>query len=328
MIIAVKFFVIPLPFLILGRGANMSKKALCLNRQNYFGNIKSLFLIIFVLPLLLSACSNTSSTMDLETETDTSSSSSSSSNSSLAPSESVPVTDTESVPHLSLNNDFYSRRFSDPLPDDMIPQLICTDETAVRLALTIQQLLEMGTAQLPFFDNNNPLDTDAAAKIAIFNTAPIDLSGSEYTATDGFRWNDHPDHPITMRLAQLYKQGNSPTDVIYAEDVSVTLERLFGITDWTHHTVDWYYYFPEEGVYITYGEMVRRGKYPQLLSWEETENGYSCEVILTDAWFGTVNDQEVTEENIEELAAEVPHYVFTFNMVDGEPIVTSFTEAG
>lgn len=50
----------------------------------------------------------------------------------------------------------------------------------------------------------------------------------------------------------------------------------------------------------------------------------SAEVILTDI-FGAVNDQKVTHENIMDIAAEVPHYFFTFKMADGEAVVTSFT---
>ena len=50
----------------------------------------------------------------------------------------------------------------------------------------------------------------------------------------------------------------------------------------------------------------------------------SAGVILTDI-FGAVNDQKVTHENIMDIAAEVPHYFFTFKMADGEAVVTSFT---
>ncbi len=45
---------------------------------------------------------------------------------------------------------------------------------------------------------------------------------------------------------------------------------------------------------------------------------------MTDI-FGAVNDQKVTHENIMDIAAEVPHYFFTFKMADGEAVVTSFT---
>ena len=114
--------------------------------------------------------------------------------------------------------------------------------------------------------------------------------------------------------------------MFYADDVSAALERLFGITEQPHQTVDYYHYFPEEGVYITYGEMIHIWQYPQLLSYQETEDGYSCEVILTDERLGTIGDQEVTAENIERLAAEVPHYDFTFRIGENQAVVTGFVE--
>ena len=52
------------------------------------------------------------------------------------------------------------------------------------------------------------------------------------------------------------------------------------------------------------------------ISDSQTPLDSSAEVILTDI-FGAVNDQKVTHENIMDIAAEVPHYFFTFKMADG-----------
>lgn len=220
--------------------------------------------------------------------------------------------------------------FSGRLPDTETPQLICKDETARRLALAVKPLLERGVHNLSFFDSDHPVDPDIALEIAVLNTKRTDFGEGSYSAEEGYRSEKYPDHPITKRLDQLWKDGESPTDVFYADDVAATLERLFGITNWTHQSVDWLLYFPEEGVYIMNGMWTGRGYYPQLLSWEETENGYTCEVFLTDGFFGTVNDVVVTEENIQEVTAREAHYTFTFDTTTGEPVATAFaqTKAG
>lgn len=294
-----------------------SKKQIC--------SLSAFFLSILVLTGFLSACNNESSTPNLEIEDEISSSTSAITPPTESSNESSHI-DMGLDFRLPLDEDFNTWRFSDPLPDNVTPQLICKDEIATRIALMIQQLLPMGVNSLPFFDDETPLDTTAAVKIALENTNPIDLSGSSYTMKEGFRWDKYPNHPITVKLAQVWEEGNSPSHVFYAEDVSATLESFFGITDWSHCTIDWYHYFPEEKIYIMYGDGVWRGSYPQILSYQKTEKGYSCEVILTDSLFSTIGEEEVTESNIENIIKAVPKYVFTFDIVDGELVVTSFTE--
>lgn len=216
----------------------------------------------------------------------------------------------------------YITSFSDPLPEDGTLQIVCKDDTAARLARAVKPLeWFVASVNAPSFDSDHPLDADLAARIAFDNTPRLDLS----------LLGDYPNHPVVKRIDQLREEEHVIIcDVIYADDAAAALERLFGVTGWEHHTVDYYNYFPEEGVYITYGDLIRGWGYPQLLSWEETENGYTCELILadtrTESRYGTVNGQELTEENIQEIAAREAHYSFTFDMISGEPVVTSFAQ--
>jgi hypothetical protein len=301
---------------------DMGKNNTSTNQRNVL--IKRFFVAICILLVFLSACGNSFSIPD--SQNSTCDPSSEPDNSYLASSEPMSSASINPASRLPVKECYGDWTFFDPIPSDTKPQLLCKDEVAIRLALMIRQLLPAGVNGLPFFENEASVDKTAAIKIAFANTPSVDLSGSSYTINEGFRWKKYPDHPITIRLAQLWKEGNSPTDVFYADDVSAALERLFGITDQPHQTVDYYHYFPEEGVYITYGDMIHIWRYPQILSYQETEDGYSCEVILTDERLGTIGDQEVTAENIERLAAEVPHYYFTFRIGENKAVVTGFVE--
>lgn len=217
---------------------------------------------------------------------------------------------------IPVENWSYISSFSDPLPQEYEhPQLICKDETAARLARAISPLnWFISTAEPPSFDASHPLDTELAARIAFDNTPRLDWVS----------FNNYPDHPIVKRIAQLREEEPVICDIIYADDAAAALKRLFGVTDWEHHTVEYYNYFPEEGVYITYAELIRGVVYPLVISWQETANGYSCEVVKVSAHSNTIDGVEVTEENAAELAARVPHFVFTFDMTSGEPVVTGF----
>lgn len=274
---------------------------------------------VLALLLLLPGCAAGTSASSTPSAPSTSSEPSSESSPSSAPSAAAPNA------RVPLEDWVYIASFADPPPED-IPQLVCKDDTAARLARAIQPLIGFG--MLPFFDSENPLDPDAAARIAFDNTRRISLAIS-YHRENGVHCDDYPDHPITKRLTQIWEEdGDLPCDVIYADDAAAALERLFGITDWEPHTVSYYNYFPEEGIYVTYGDLIRGKSYPQLLSWEETETGYTCEIIIINPMFNTVgSDIEVNEENIAEIAALIPHYTFTFDMTSGEPVVTSFAKS-
>ena len=238
--------------------------------------------------------------------------------------ESAPAGEAGDDGRIPLEDRVYIRSFSDPLPEEN-SQLACKDDTARRLARAVDPLIWLtATAEPPYFDSDHPLDTDTAARIAFDNTRRIDFGGLSFTP-EGFSSGGYPDHPITKRIARLWEEEHAIIcDVIYADDAAANLERLFGISGWEHRTVADYNYFPEEGIYVTYGDLLRGIQAPQVLSWEETDNGYSCEVILIDDRFGTIGGVEVTEENIAQLAGTVPHYIYTFDMSTGEPVVTSF----
>lgn len=229
-----------------------------------------------------------------------------------------PVFDENGEPRIPLESWVYIESFSDPLPAEN-SQLACKDETARRLARAVTPLIWLAsTAEPPYFDEEHPLDVDTAARIAFDNTRRIDFLA--------FSSEGYADHPIKKRIDQLREENAVICDVIYAEDAAANLERLFGVADWEHHTVEYYNYFPEEGVYITYADLIRGIHAPQILSWEETGSGYSCEVVLIDGRFGTIGGVEATEENIVELAGTVPHSIYTFDMTTGEPVVTGFQQ--
>lgn len=222
----------------------------------------------------------------------------------------------------------YIKSFSDPLSEET-SQMVCKDDTAARLARAIQPLTWLlSTVDPPYFDSEHPLDPDTAARIAFDNTQRVALYLG-YDEEHGAYSISYPDHAITKRLIQAWEQdGSIACDIIYADDAAAALERLFGITDWVHHTVDYYIYYPEEGVYVSYGELIPGNTYSQLLSFEEAENSYICEVIGVDPRFNTVGHGiEINEENFQEIAALVPHYTFTFDMTSGEPVVTAFAKS-
>lgn len=206
----------------------------------------------------------------------------------------------------------YYSRFSDPLPQEPADQLLCKDETARRLARAVTNVLPYGKRDLKPFGPDTPPENADALEIALLHTPPVALYGS-YQLGEGFTCPEYPDHPITKRFSLLYQEGLDPTYAYYREDVEETLTRLFGERAWEHRDTIAYRYFPEEAIYVQLGD--RAGAMtaqPQLLSYREEEQGYSCEVILLDGIFGTLDGIPVTEENILDLAAKTQRYLFTF----------------
>ena len=230
----------------------------------------------------------------------------------------------EKIPAVELSYNYFA--FNDALPEDLAPQLVIEDETAYRLARTIQNYLFYGENRLGSFDGQLQAEIPGLVETVVYHTNPINFVFS-YDES-GLTCEEYPNHVITKLSEQLVEQGKFPCLIAYAEDVKETAIRLFGdAVQYQDASAGFFEYFPEEGVYIQFGDIGgARWPYPQITAYEKTEEGYTCEAILvsnmgkdTPILLGEV---ELTKENFAEATASAQKLRYQFKEQDGRLILT------
>ena len=230
----------------------------------------------------------------------------------------------ERIPAVELGYNYFS--FNDALPDDLPQQLVIEDETAYRLARTIQNYLCYGKSSLGDFDGQLKEEIPGLVETVTYHTDPINFVFS-YDES-GFACEEYPNHVITKLAEQLVEQGKYPCLIAYAEDVKETAVRLFGDTvQYQDASAGFFEYFPEEGVYIQFGDIGgARWPYPQVTAYNKTEDGYVCEVILVSALGKDtpilLGEVELTKENFAEATAGAQKLRYHFKEQDGHLILT------
>lgn len=236
----------------------------------------------------------------------------------------------EKIPAVELSYNYFS--FNDTLPDDLPQQLVMDEETAYRLARTIQNFLFYGENRLGDFDGQLQGEIPGLVETVVYHTNPINFVFS-YDET-GFTSEEYPNHVITKLSEQLVEQGKYPCAIIYAEDAKETAVRLFGdAVQYQDASAGFFEYFPEEGVYIQFGDIGgARWPYPQITSYSKTEDGYVCEAILVWAIDKEtpiqLGDVELTKENFAQATAGAQKLRYHFKEQDGRLILTGLKTIG
>lgn len=207
------------------------------------------------------------------------------------------------------------------------PQIMVEDETAYRLALTIQNYL-FYTARFtePFQDIS---EMAGLLEAAIYHTSPLNLRFS-YGVGKGFVCEEYPNHVITKLAQELVLEGKHPSEFFYTADVRTTAKILFGeAVEYEDRSTEFYEYFPQQGVYVLFGDLAGpRFPYPQITAYSETESGYQCDAILAYALDKDIpieiDGQILTKDTFDSLTATKPKYRYTFaTQPDGRLVTTS-----
>lgn len=206
------------------------------------------------------------------------------------------------------------------------------DDTAYMLANSVSNLLYYTGNSLRDF--STPLDEvvdDGIISTVLFRINPLQFN-IEHGSAGGRITTEYPNHIISAAVQQFVRDGHSVGQVYDKRDVEEAIRYLFGeqVVDIRHTDVSPYYYLGRAGVYASddgFGGPWYR--YPQIVSYMETDDGYICNVVVGSGLDHDTPPQlsgntDLTKENFAGLSKDEPEYSYIFTKAeDGHLVLTS-----
>lgn len=237
--------------------------------------------------------------------------------------------DSSRLPTDKTNLRLYDELDSEGLP----PQLLHDTPEAYRLSQAVRNLMDSPTTiGLRDFDLFENAHMPSLLQTALYHTQPI-IFGIETSDTDRFKFTPK-NHRLGLLAEWESESGRSPSELFYEDDVFETAEYLFGkLPECAASAVEKpYYYYGREQVFSRVGDYGGPWwKYPQIVSYAQTDSGYSCEAVLVlaldedEPQHGDSNDIPLSADNFDEQTQTLSRYRFTFREADDDShlIVTS-----
>lgn len=206
------------------------------------------------------------------------------------------------------------------------------DDTAYMLANSVRNLFNYAGNNLRDF--SAPLDEvvdDGIISTVLFRTNPLQFN-IEHDRAGGKITTEYPNHIISAAVQQFVRDGHSVGNIYDKRDVEDAIRYLFGeqVGSIRHGDISPYYYLGSAGVYtcdVGFGGPWYR--YPQIVSYKETDDGYICNVVVGSGLDHETPPQlsgptDLTKENFAEMAKDEPEYCYIFTKADdGHLVLTS-----